>query len=75
MKLLGIVSMGFDITDQLLRIFSIRHWRKNERVHQLFVDFKKALDSVRREALYSIHIEFRVPMELIRLIKMCLNEM
>jgi hypothetical protein len=47
----------------------------NETVHQLFVDFKKAYDSVRREVLYSVLIEFGVTMKLVRLIKMCLNEM
>jgi hypothetical protein len=35
---------------------------------------KKAYDSVRREVLYNILIAFRVPMELVRLINMCLNE-
>jgi hypothetical protein len=39
-------------------------------VHQLFIDFKKACDSVRREVLYSILIEFGVFMKLVRLIKM-----
>jgi hypothetical protein len=29
---------------------------------------------VRREVLYNIHIEFGIPMKLVRLIKMCLNE-
>jgi hypothetical protein len=29
----------------------------NETVHQLFIDFKKAYDSVRREVLYNILIE------------------
>jgi hypothetical protein len=43
-------------------------------VHQLFIDFKKAYDSVRKEVLYNILIEFGVPMKLVRLIKMCLNE-
>jgi hypothetical protein len=43
-------------------------------VHQLFVDFKKAYDSVRREVLYSILIEFGIPMRLVRLIEMSLNE-
>jgi hypothetical protein len=42
----------------------------NETVHQLFVDFKKAYDSVRREVLYNILIEFGVPLKLVRLIKM-----
>jgi len=43
-------------------------------VHQLFIEFKKASDSVRREVLYNILIEFGIPMKLVRLIKMCLNE-
>jgi hypothetical protein len=47
----------------------------NKTVHQLFVDFKKAYDSVRREVLYNILIEFGVSMKPARLIKMCLNEM
>jgi hypothetical protein len=33
-------------------------WEYNEAVHQLFIDFKKAYDSVRREALYNILFEF-----------------
>jgi hypothetical protein len=37
-------------------------------------DFKKAYDSVRREVLYNILIEFGIPMILVRLVKMCLNE-
>jgi hypothetical protein len=43
-------------------------------VHQLFIDFKKAYDSVRREAFYNILIEFGIPKKLVRLIKMCLAE-
>jgi hypothetical protein len=33
-----------------------------------------AYDSLRREVLYNILIQFGVPMKLVRLIKMCLNE-
>jgi len=43
-------------------------------VHQLFVDFKKAYDSVRREVLYNIPMEFGILMKLVMLIKMCLTE-
>jgi sorting nexin-29 len=43
-------------------------------VYQLFIDFKKAYDSVRREVLYNILIEFDIPVKLVRLIKMCLTE-
>jgi hypothetical protein len=46
----------------------------NETVHHLFINFKKAYDSVRREVLYSVLIEFGVPMKLVRLIEMFLNE-
>jgi hypothetical protein len=42
-------------------------------VHQLFVDFKKAYDSVRREVIYNTLSEFGIPTEPVRLIKMCLN--
>jgi hypothetical protein len=46
----------------------------NGMVHQLFIDFKKAYDSVRREVLYSIIIEFGIDRKQVGLIKMCLNE-
>jgi len=54
----------------------IKYLRKNgnEAVHQLFIDFKKAYHSVRREVLYKIFIECSIPMKLVRLINMCLNE-
>jgi sorting nexin-29 len=60
-------------------IFSIRQilekkWEYNGTVHQLFIDYKKAYDSVRREVLYKILIEFRIPRKLVRLIQICLNE-
>ena len=51
-----------------------KKWEYNEAVHQLFIDFKKAYVSVRREVLYNILMEFWIPKKLIRLIKMCLTE-
>ena len=61
-------------------IICIRHilekkWEYNEAVHQLFIDFKKAYDSVRKEVLYNIVIESGIDMKLVRLIKMCLTEL
>jgi hypothetical protein len=63
-------------TDQISCIRQIleKKWEYNETAHQLFVDFKKAYDSVMRDVLYNILIAFGVPMKLVRLIKMCLNE-
>jgi hypothetical protein len=63
-------------TVQIFYILQIleKKWEYNGTVHQLFIDFKKAYDSVRREALYNILIEFGTPRKLVGLIKMCLNE-
>jgi hypothetical protein len=62
-------------TDQIFCIREILEKSEyNETVHELFVDFKKAYNSVRREVLYSILIEFGFCMKFVRLIKMCLNE-
>jgi hypothetical protein len=46
----------------------------NGTIHQLFIDFEKAYDSVRREVLYNNFIEFCIPMQLFKVIKICLNE-
>jgi hypothetical protein len=43
-------------------------------VLEIFKDFKKANDSVRREVLYIFLTEFGTPVKLVKLIKMCLNE-
>jgi hypothetical protein len=38
-----------------------KKWENNEAVHQLFIAFKKAYDSLRREVLYNIVIELVSP--------------
>jgi len=50
-------------TDHIFCIRKIleKKWEYNEAVHHLFIDFKKAYDSVSREVLYNILIEFGVP--------------
>jgi hypothetical protein len=62
--------------DQIFYIRQIleKKWEYNGTVHQLFIDFKKACDSVKGEVLYNILFEFVIPKKLVRLIKMCLNE-
>jgi len=51
-----------------------KKWKYNGTVHQLFIDIKNISDSVRREVFRNVIIEFGVPVELVRLIKMCLNK-
>jgi hypothetical protein len=73
--------VDFDVTHLLLLRFSAisdtadtgEKWEYIETVHQLFIDLKKAYDSMRREVLHNILIEFGIPMKLVRLIKICLN--
>jgi sorting nexin-29 len=51
-----------------------KKWEYNEEAYQLFIDFKQAYDSVRKEVLYKILIEFCIPRKLVMLIKMSLTE-
>jgi hypothetical protein len=73
-ELIGDHRCGFrcnTLTDQIFYIRQIleKKWECNGTVHQLFIDFKKACDSFRREALYNILIEFGIPRKLVGLIK------
>jgi len=78
-KLFGIFSVGFDVTSQLVIILfctrqtDVKKWQYSDAVNHLFVDFKKAYDSVRREVLYNLLIEFGIPTKRLSLIKMCRN--
>jgi hypothetical protein len=52
-------------TDQISCICQILEKKSEyETVHQLFIDFKKANSSVRKEVLYNILIQFGAPMKL-----------
>jgi hypothetical protein len=79
-KLLGIINVDSDTTGQLLIIYYAfvkylrKKWKNNDAVYQLFIDFKKTYDSVRREALCNILTEFGISMKLVWLTKMCLNK-
>jgi hypothetical protein len=79
-EIIGDHQCGFrrnkSTTDHIFSICQIleKKWEYNKAVHQLLIDFKKAYDSVRREILYNILIEFGIPMKLVRLIKLCLSK-
>jgi len=79
-EVIGDHQCGFQcnrsITDHIFCIHQILEKKEeyNEAVHQLFIDFKKSYDSFSREFLYYILVESGIPMKLVRLIKMCLNE-
>jgi hypothetical protein len=66
-KITGDHQCGFrrnrSMTDQIFYIRQTleKKWEYNGTVHQLFIDFKKAYDSVRREVLYNILIESGLP--------------
>ena len=69
-EIIGDHQRGFrcsrSTTDHIFCICQIfwKKWEYNEAVRQLFIDFKKAYDSIRREVLYNILIEFGIPMKL-----------
>jgi hypothetical protein len=64
------------MTDQIFYIWQIleKKWQYNGIVHHLYIDLKEACDSVTREVLYNIRLEFGIPKKLVGLIEMCLNE-
>jgi aminoglycoside/choline kinase family phosphotransferase len=57
-KLLGIINVDFNVTGQLLHQILDKKWEYNEAVYQLFINCKKAYDSVKMEVLYNILIEW-----------------
>ena len=79
-KLSGFISVAFDATGRLLIRYSAfakywgKKWEYNEPVPQVLINFRISYDSVRREVLYKILIEFGIPRKLVRLIKMSLTE-
>jgi hypothetical protein len=55
----SLLPAAYQIVSNILlsRLFCVRHIRQkreyNEALHQLFIDFKKAYDSLRREDFYN----------------------
>jgi hypothetical protein len=46
----------------------------NGTVHHIMVHLKKGYESIRKDILYNILSDFGILMELVMLIKMCLND-
>ena len=79
-EIIGDHQCGFrcnrSTADHILCIRQIleKKWEHSEAEHQLFIDFKKAYDSVRREVLCNILMKFGILKKLTRLIKLWLTE-
>ena len=76
---MSITKVDFDATGQLLIIYSVfdtyvrKQWNKMKQgIHS--INFEQDYDTVRRVVLYKILMEFCIPMKLVGLMKMCLNE-
>jgi len=50
-----------------------KKYEYRQNIWQLFIDLKKAYDSVHRESLYNIMDEVGIPKKLIGLTKMCME--
>lgn len=66
---------GKSTVDQLSIIGQIieKKYEYRQNCWQIFVDFRKAYDSIHRESLYNIMEEFGIPNKLISLTKMCME--
>jgi hypothetical protein len=49
-------------------------WEHNVEIHQIFIDFQRAYDSIRRDKLYAIMAFFGIPNKLIRLTKATMED-
>ena len=60
---------GKSTTDQIFTVKNLmeKAWEHNVEIRQIFVDFQKAYDSIRRDKLYAIMAHFGIPSKLIRL--------
>lgn len=74
-KAIGEYQCGFrsgrSTTDQIFNIRQImeRMWEFGIDIHQLFVDFKQAYDSINRSSLWGSMAELGIPSKYIRLVK------
>jgi hypothetical protein len=78
-EIIGDYQCGFrrnrSTSDQMFSLRQIleKKWEFCGVVHQLFIDFKKAYDSIIRCKLYQILVSLGVPKKLVKLVQVCLN--
>ena len=78
-RILGITKQDSEKNRSTLdQIFILRQslekfYEYDKQLHQLFVDFKQAYDSLDRGKIYKIMREFGIPSKLIRLTEMTLK--
>jgi len=72
----GVFGHNRSVSGYLFCISQIpkKKWECSWMVHQLFIDCKKAYDSVRRAVSCNIFIEFGILMKILGLIKMCSSD-
>jgi hypothetical protein len=78
-EILGDYQCGFrkgpSTNDQIFMLREIieKTYEFNVDMHQLFIDYKQAYDSINQQQMYKIMKEFGIPKKLINLIKMTLR--
>jgi sorting nexin-29 len=78
-NLLGEYQCGFrknrSTSDQIFTIRQMieKHYEHNHDLHMLFVDFKRAFDSIDRYKLYQVMEDMNISHKLIRLVKMTMK--
>jgi sorting nexin-29 len=74
-RIIGEYQAGFrpgrSTIDQLFTVKQTleKCWENNLSVHQIYVDFKQAYDSIQRKKLYTIMYEFGLPPKLVGLVR------
>jgi hypothetical protein len=59
----------------MLRQIIEKTYEFNVDIHQLFIDYKQAYDSINQQQMYTIMKEFGIPEKLINLVKMTLRRL
>jgi sorting nexin-29 len=78
-EMLGDYECGFyrgrSATDQIfsLRMILEKSYEYNVNIHQLYIDYKQAYNSINRDQLIEIIKEFGIPGKLVKLVKMALE--